>query len=92
MDMVIKTKKSLCLPVGVGPRHEINCNTIINKLIDRAKLEWRDEIRYLGVYITSSSVYSCSFRHTKQAVYRSFNAIFKKVGMIASKEVVHEQF
>jgi len=88
MDMVINTKKSSCL--RVGPRYKVNCNNIMN--IDKAKLEWRDEIRYLGVYITSSSVYSCSFKHSKQAVYRSFNAIFGKVGRIASEEVVLELF
>jgi len=54
--------------------------------------EWHDEIRYLGVYITSSNVYSCSFRHSKQAVYCSFNAIFGKVGRIASEKVVLELF
>jgi len=86
--MDINTNKSSFF--GVGPRYRVNCNNIMN--IDKAKLEWRDEIRYLGVYITSSSVYSCSFRHSKQAVYRSFNAIFGKVGRIASEEVVLELF
>ena len=37
-------------------------------------------------------MYSCSFRHSKQAIYRSFNAIFGKVGRIASEEVVLELF
>ena len=83
MDMV-NTKKSSCLRVGF--RYKINCNNIIN--IDKAKLEWRDEIRYLAVYITSSSAYSWSFKHSKQAVYRSFNAIFKKLGRIAIEKVV----
>ena len=55
-------------------------------------MKWCNEIRYLGVYITSSSVYSCSFRHSRQAVYRSFNAIFGKIGRIASDEVVLELF
>ena len=40
MDMV-NTKKSSCL--RVGPRYKINCNNVIN--IDKAKLEWHDEIR-----------------------------------------------
>ena len=88
MDMVINTSKSSCL--RVGPRHKINCNNITN--INKSKLEWCNEIRYLGVYITSSSVYSCSFSHSKLAVYRSFNAIFGKVGRIASVEVVLELF
>jgi len=60
--------------------------------IDKAKLEWRNEIRYLGVYITSSNVYSCSFTHFKQTVSCSFNAIFEKVGKIAIEDVVLELF
>ena len=80
--MVINTSKSSCL--RVGPRHKINCNNITN--INKFKLEWRNEIRYLGV-ITSSSVYSCSFSHSKLAVYRSFNAIYleKLAGLLVLK-------
>jgi len=85
--MVINTKKSSCL--RVEPCYKGKCNNIMN--VDKAKLEWRDEIRYLG-FILSSSVYSCSFTHFKQAVYRSFNPIFGKVGRIASEEVVLELF
>jgi len=37
-------------------------------------------------------VFSCCFRHSKQAVYRCFNAIFGKVGRIACDEVIIELF
>ena len=46
------------------------------------------EIRYLVVCITAANLYCCSFKYAKQAVYRSFNAIFGKIGRIASDEVV----
>ena len=45
MDMVINTSKSSCL--RIGPRHKIKCNNITN--INKSKLEWRNEIKYLGV-------------------------------------------
>jgi len=76
----------LWLVSGCGP---LSLNQIIIN-INKAKLRWHDKIRYLGVYITSSSVYSCSISHSKQVVYRSFNATFGKVGRIASGEVVLE--
>jgi len=37
-------------------------------------------------------VFSCCFRHSKQAVYRCFNAIFGKIGRTASDEVIIELF
>jgi len=37
-------------------------------------------------------VFSCCFRHSKQGVYRCFNAIFSEVGRIASDEVTIELF
>jgi len=86
--MAINTKKSSC--IRVGPRYKSECSNIVNS--SNTKLEWCDTVRYLGVYITSSSVFSCCFRHSKQAVYRCFNAIFGKVGKIASDEVIIELF
>jgi len=45
-------------------------------------------IRYLGVYLVTNSVYSCSFSHATRSFYRSFNAIFGTVGRVASEEIV----
>jgi len=39
--------------------------------------------RYLGYILSLLVCRNCSFRHSKIAVYRSFNAIFGKVGRIA---------
>ena len=36
----------------------------------------------------SSRVFSCSFDQAKRAYYRSLNAIFGKLGMFASEEVI----
>ena len=45
-------------------------------------------MRYLGVYITSANVFSCSLSYSKQGVYRTFITIFGKIGRIASNVVV----
>ena len=45
-------------------------------------------MRYLGVYISTNSVFCCLFDNAKKAFYRAFNAIFGKIGRIASEEVV----
>jgi len=54
------------------------------------EITWSNSICYLGVYLTANNVYSCSFSHAKRSFYRSFNAIFGKVGRVASEEVVVE--
>jgi len=51
-------------------------------------LRWVDNIRYLGVFISCSTKFSCSFDSAKRSFYRSFNAIFGKVGRAAPEEVV----
>jgi len=84
VDMVVNTKKSSC--IRVGPGHKVTFNNITT--IDKIKLAWCNEIRYLGVYIAAENMYCCSFKYAEQAVYRRFNAIFKKIGRIASDDVL----
>jgi len=68
-----------------GIYNAIHTHFIINKI----KLEWCKEIGYLGVYIiTAANVYCCSFKYSKQAVYRSFNAslyLEKLAGLLVMK-------
>ena len=47
-----------------------------------------DTVRYLGVFIVSSSRFCCSFDNAKKSFYRAFNAVFRKVGRVASQNVV----
>ena len=49
---------------------------------------WCDSLRYLGVYINSARTFSCSYSHAKQSMYCAFNAVFGKVGRVASSKVV----
>ena len=51
-------------------------------------IPWVEEIRYLGVHIVAGRQFKCSLTHAKQLFYRSTNAIFGKIGRIASEEVI----
>ena len=46
----------------------------------------------VGLYMTSSSVFSCCFRHSKQSTYRAFNALFGRVGRSTSADVIVQLF
>ena len=49
-----------------------------------------NEIRYLGVYISKFKHFKCSLDYAKRSFYRATNAIFGKIGRIASEEVTLE--
>ena len=62
------------------------CNNINTS--DGSVLPWVTEIRYLGIHITQSRLFKCSFVQAKRAFYRSLNSIFGRIGRSASEEVV----
>ena len=51
-------------------------------------VDWNSSCRYLGVYFVSGCIFKCCFDHAKSQFFRSFNAIFSKIGCFASEEVV----
>ena len=53
-------------------------------------LSWVDEIRYLGVFLVKSRVFKCSFSYAKRSFYCALNAVFGKVGRVASVPVLLE--
>ena len=50
----------------------------------------RLNIRYLGVHIVAGHKFVCSLDNSKRSFYRAFNAMFGKVGRIASEDVIIE--
>lgn len=84
IDMSINVKKSCC--IRIGPRFGAQCCSISTSNGDF--LPWVTNLRYLGIYLTSARVFTCSFDQAKCAYFRSLNAIFGKIGRIASEEVV----
>jgi len=41
----------------------------------------------MGIFIMHSRVLKCSLEHTKKSPYRTANAVFSKIGRVASKMV-----
>jgi len=73
----------------VGPRFNVNCSNDSNILAsDGRELSWCENVRYLGIYLKASKQYSCLFSQAKCSYYRAFNAVYGKVGSVASKEVI----
>ena len=81
-DMVINVQKSACIRFGLRSK-----NTCANVVAAGVNI-WVTSTRYLGVYIESSVRFKCSFSKNKAGFYRSFNAIFGKIGWCATEEVV----
>jgi len=83
LDMIINVKKSSCL--RTGPRNNFSCSPISTSTGN--VLPWAREIRYLGIYIRQSTNFKCSIDHAKRSFYRSANAIFGRVGRVASEDI-----
>jgi endonuclease/exonuclease/phosphatase family metal-dependent hydrolase len=84
LEMKINVSKSCCM--RIGPRHNIKCADIVTS--QGCAIPWTDELKYLGVFITRSSTFKCSINHSKRAFYAAANAIFGKIGRIASEETI----
>ena len=70
----------------IEPRYKVKCANIVTAA--GAKLDWVQELRYLGVHFVASSKFKCSYDNAKKSFYRSFNAIYGHVGKSASEEVI----
>lgn len=81
--MTINAKKSCCL--RIGPRFEVGCSNITT--VTGNALPWVKSMRYLGIYIASARSFKCSLDNAKRSFHRSLNAVFGKIGRIASEEV-----
>ena len=51
-------------------------------------LAWVGICRHLGVYLSSARTFKCCFDNCKASFYRSFNAIYGRLGRCASPEVI----
>ena len=84
--MAINAKKSVC--TRFGPHYKQPCSNLLT--LDGREIVWRENVRYLGVHIVSSKSFTCSLSNSKRSFYRSFNAVFGRVGHIASEAVTIE--
>jgi len=81
--MTVNAKKSACL--RFGPRYKNACSSV---MVCGLPVNWVTSARYLGVYLESSSTFKCSFQSNKAKFYNAFNCIFRKIGRVASEEVI----
>ena len=70
----------------IGPLWYSKCASLVTS--DGKDLVWVVTVRYLGVFVTRSKHFSCSFDNAKISFYRCFNSVFGKIGRLASEEVV----
>jgi len=84
LDLVINVKKSCCL--RIGPRNDVNCERLCS--LSGTLLPWTKEVKYLGIYLVSSKRFKISTEHSRRSFYRAANAIFGRIGRIATEEVV----
>ena len=84
LDMTINPAKSVCLRIGPNWKSTpVNISTL-----DGSDISWQQSCRYLGIHIVAGRVFSCSLDNAKRSFYRAFNAVYCKIGGVASEEVV----
>ena len=83
LDLSINAKKSFC--VRIGPRYNINCVNITSN--SGGRIAWTEKIRYLGIFILNAAKFKASNEESRRAFHRSLNAIFGRVGRVASEHV-----
>ena len=84
IGMSINVKKSAC--IRFGPRCNVKCAEIVSAL--GGSIQWVNSCRYLGIFMVSGRTFRCSFDNAKSRFFRAFNAIYSKVGRLASEEVI----
>jgi len=59
-------------------------------LIHPTVIPWVTKFRYLGTYVMGGRTFKCSTIHAKRYFHRAINAIFGKIGKLASEEMILE--
>ena len=84
IDMCINVSKSKCIRFGL--RFEAPCADLVSTF--GGNIKWVDCCRYLGVFFVSGRTFKCNFDHAKSRFFKAFNAVYGRVGRLASEEVV----
>jgi hypothetical protein len=83
LDLKINIKKTVCMRIGKNHSEKVAFMSINSHLLD-----WKQEIRYLGVYILSGNSFKCNMQLARQKFFRALNGIFAKIGTKASPNVI----
>ena len=84
LGLSLNTRKTVCM--RIGQRYKTSCCNIVTCC--GKKLDWVQELRYLGIYIASAANFKCLFDNAKKSLYRSFNAVYGRLGKTTSEEVI----
>jgi len=83
LDMAINARS-----MSAPSQYKQPCSNLLTS--DNHEIVWCENVRYLGVHVVSSKSFTCSLSNAKRSFYRSFNAIFGRVGHIATQAVIVE--
>jgi exonuclease III len=82
IGLAINANKTVCM--RIGPRFKVPVSKLI---IGNLELEWKTEMRFLGVSFLASSVVKCNLQIARQKFFRALNGIFGKIGAHSSTPV-----
>jgi len=81
-NLTINSFKSACMPIG--PRFKsLSSNIHMNGV----KLSWKNEIRYLGIFIISENKFKINFQPVKQKFFKAVNGILGKISSTKNPSV-----
>jgi len=83
LDLTINVKKLCCLRIGA--RNNVICQPLHS--LSGTSLLWVTEIKYLGIHIINSKSFRITTEQSRRHFYRAANAIFGRIGRIATEEV-----
>ena len=75
LDMRINVKKSMCMRIG----SKFN-SAVRNIIAEGIEIEWKSELKYLGVSLVAGKSLKCNLQVIKQKYFRALNGIFAKIG------------
>ena len=83
LDLSVNINKSVC--VRIGSRRSV---PVSNMVIHNQSIEWKSELRYLGVVIVSSNCIKYNLQAARQKYFGAINGIFGKVGTRSSPSII----
>ena len=86
LAMDINRSKTVCM--RIGPRYRVECSNIT--VSQGQEIKWVQQFRYLGVTIVCAATFKCDFSERRRNYFRSFNAVYGRIGRTASCEVIIE--
>ena len=73
LDLQFNSSKSVIM--RVGPRWDRPC---VGFDLGPSRLKFVDSLKYLGIYLKTGKMFSCSYEHVKYRFYSQFNALYSR--------------